>query len=223
MTRLRFAILVSGLLAASAGCALTEKGKPLSPRYFSPELGTLADAPVLEPTAAGTKPLELRLGPVEAASHLEERMAYRVNDAELGYYDERRWSERPEEYVRRALEAELFERRHVRRILAGGGNTLAVEVLAFEELRTPTPRVRLALHFTVHDDRTALLEKTITIEQPLPAAGDRDRARDVASAMAVALREAVTQTADLVTSELKPRQAASMTADGGATTADTPR
>jgi hypothetical protein len=74
---------------------------------------------------------------------------------------------RLDEYVRRALEVELFERRHVRRILSGRGTTLSVEVLAFEELRTPTPRVRLALRFTLHDDRVALLEKSLTIEEPL--------------------------------------------------------
>jgi len=187
------------LLAFQASCALTSKGTALSPRYFSPESTA---APASLPAPAGQS-AALRLGAVEAASHLEERMAYRIHASELGYEEERRWTERPDEYLRRALEQELFERRHLRRIVSGEGTTLDVELMAFEELRGPTPRVRLALRFTLHDARQASLERSLSIERTLAApSGDTVHAQLVASALGAALASAVSEVADDVSRTL---------------------
>ena len=90
-----------------AGCALTSKGEALTPRYFTPVVEPAAPA---QPPAAATN-AELRLGMVAPAAHLEQRIAYRVSDTELAYYDDRRWSEPPEELVRRALAPEIREAR----------------------------------------------------------------------------------------------------------------
>ena len=81
--------LVAGALAS--GCALTSKAKALTPRYFTPSLESSAreHQPAPAPAAEHAK-TGLRLGRVEAAAHLEERIAYRINDAELAYYDDRR-------------------------------------------------------------------------------------------------------------------------------------
>jgi len=117
-------------------------------------------------------------------------LAYRVHDSELGYRDDRRWSERPEEYLRRALEGELFERAGVRRVLAGAATTLDVELTAFEEVRDPTPHVRLALTFRLHDDRQVSLERSLLVERPLVADGDKDHAQRVATALGQALAQA---------------------------------
>ena len=92
------------VLPLLAGCALTSKGEALTPRYFTPLVESDASA---EPTPARPG-AELRLGMVAPAAHIEQRIAYRVSDAELAYYDDRRWSAPPEELVRRALERELF-------------------------------------------------------------------------------------------------------------------
>jgi cholesterol transport system auxiliary component len=196
----RFVFVLLGILASfQASCALTSKGTALSPRYFSPELGA---PPATFPAPAGES-LALRLGTVEAASHLEERMAYRIHASELGYEEERRWTERPEEYLRRALEEELFERRHLRRIVSGAGPTLDVELFAFEELRGPTPRVRLALRFTLHDARQSSLERSLTVERPLaPPSRDTLHAQLVASALGAALMSAVAEVADEVSQKL---------------------
>jgi cholesterol transport system auxiliary component len=186
-----------GILAP--GCALTSKASAVQPRFFSPEL---VDAP--RATAApDTEPLELRLGLVEAASHLEERMSYRVHASELGYYDDRRWSERPEEYLRRALEHELFERRPMRRVLSGAATTLDIELTAFEELKGRTARVRLALRFRLHDDRQALLERSVVVERALVPDGDVDHAQRVASALGTALTAAVAEVGDTVSRHLR--------------------
>src|SRR6185503_11724326 len=116
---------------------------------FSPEPEMPA---AVQPVPVGP-PLALRLGQVEAASHIDERFAYRLEPSELSYYEERRWTEAPERYLRRALERELFQRRAIRRIVSGPGTTLDVELTALEELRSAPARVRLALSFSLHDDR----------------------------------------------------------------------
>jgi cholesterol transport system auxiliary component len=195
------AFLAPGLLAIPyGGCALTSKADAQSPRFFS--LETRAPAPEL-PEPEGT-PLELRLGQVDAAAYLEERIAYRLRGTELAYYDERRWTEAPEQYLRRALERELFERRHIRRVVSGAGATLDVELTAFEELRGPPARVRLALSYTLHDARQSSLERSLVIEHPLSTGDESDVTQRVAAALGVALSDAVSQMGEVVASKISP-------------------
>jgi len=192
--------LVAGWAVAVAhgGCALTSKADAQSARMFSVERQT--EAPELpEPEGA---PLELRLGQVDAASHLEERITYRLHGTELAYYDDRRWTEAPEHYLRRALERELFERRHIRRVVSGASLTLDVELTAFEELRGPPARVRLALSYTLHDARQSSLERSLVIERALTGTAEPDSAQQVAAALAIALTDAVSEISDQVTRKL---------------------
>jgi cholesterol transport system auxiliary component len=197
---------LQGILLAAwlSGCALTSKGEVLSPRYFSPTL----EAPTA-PSAAST-PLELRLGRIEPAAHLEERIAYRVSATELAYYEDRRWTEPPEQFVRRALESELFERRAFRRVVSGVAPTLDVELLSFEEMRVGAPRARLSVLITLRDDRRALLERTISVDAPLGAGSDPGPA--LAEAMAAALGDATRRVAEQVGSALE-RQALAVRQD----------
>jgi cholesterol transport system auxiliary component len=181
------------------GCALTSKGDAMSHRFFSPE-PELNRSELPEPPGP---PLELRLGQVEAASYLEERISYRLRPSELAYYEDRRWTEAPEHYLRRALAQELFERRHLRRIISGRGATLDVELTAFEELRGPPAKVRLALSYTVHEDGHSSLERSLVVERPLSGTNEQDPARQVAAALAVALTEAVAKLSEEVTSTLR--------------------
>ena len=186
------------LCAWLSGCALMSKGEALSPRYFSPTL----DAPPA--SSAESTPLELRLGRIESAAHLEERIAYRLSPTELAYYEDRRWTESPEQFVRRALESELFERRAFRRVVSGAAPTLDVEVLSFEEMRVGAPRARLTLLITLRDDRRALFERTISVDAPFGAGTDPGPA--LAEAMATALGDATRRVAEQVGSALE-RQA----------------
>jgi cholesterol transport system auxiliary component len=188
------------LTCGVTACALSSKGEPLTPRYFSvAEAGALA-APEQR---AASSPLSLRLGRLEAAAHLEERMAYRIHAAELGYYEDRRWTEPPEAYLRRALERELFEERGLRRIVSGPAPALDVELVGFEELRYGGERARVALRFTVYDDREAWLESSLDVERPLPQ-GSGPTA--LAVALSGALSGAVQQLAEKVAAELEARQ-----------------
>lgn len=192
------------LLALLSACALTGKGDALYPRYFSPETEVTKTTPSAPtPSAPSTPPLALRMGQVEAASHVEERFAYRVELSELSYYDDRRWTEPPERYLRRALERELFQRRGIRRTVSGPGATLDLELTAFEELRTPPARVRLALSFSLHDDRQSQLERHVVVERPLPDGGQGASARDVTAALSSALDAAVQDVSEQVARELR--------------------
>jgi hypothetical protein len=127
----RVALAAAALLGS--GCAFTSKGEALTPRYFSPAPASELSEPAAP--AGAPAPPELRIGRIEPAAHLEERIAYRISDSELAYYEDRRWTEPPEQFVRRALERELFESHAFRRVISGAAPTLDVEVLSFEEVR----------------------------------------------------------------------------------------
>lgn len=229
----RAALVALVVLAAGAGCAFTSKGEPLTPRYFSPvpaavpSTGDAAapegarDASANDGASASDSvgaPLDLRIGRIEPAAYLEERISYRVDDAELAYYDDRRWTEPPEQLVRRALESQLFETQTFRRVVSGAAPTLDVEVASFEEVRGETPRARLSLLVTLRDDRHALLERTVSREAPLAAGADVDPGRALAKAMADALGRATREVARSVALELRrqPSSPAQAGAEEGA-------
>ncbi|MDB4990578.1 MAG: hypothetical protein JWN04_5756 [Myxococcaceae bacterium] len=184
-----------GALCALSGCAFFGKQPPLRPRYFEAE----ADAPEgeLHPVAAGAP--GLRLGHVVGSSHLRELIAYHVSEHELGFYEERRWTERPEHYLRRALAHALFEERGLTNLVSGVGPTLEVELTDFSELKTPEHAVRIRARVVLLDQRAVRLERTFSAEQPV-AKGD-DFAH-VPAALSSALERCVAQIADAVKTEL---------------------
>ena len=193
-------------LALPLGCAFTSKGEALTPRYFSPALDPA------RPADTSSAPVELRIGRVEAAAYLEERIAYRVDDSELAYYDDRRWTEPPEQFVRRALESALFETHAFQRVVSGAAPTLDVELLSFDEVRGATPRARLSLLITLRDERRALLEQTLSAEVPLELGAGTDAGRALARAMASALSRATREIADRVLATLQQQPSSSMAA-----------
>jgi ABC-type uncharacterized transport system auxiliary subunit len=189
-------------LALCPGCALMSKGEAFSPRYFSPDVSEpVLRLPGNAAASTGVAP-ELRLGQVEASSHLEERIAYRPSEGELGYYDNWRWTEPPQAYLRRALARELFERRALVHVVSGAAPTLDVELLSFEELRQGTLAGRVELRFALSDGRRMLLEQTVRVEKPVAPGAEEGAAPRLTKALSSALAEAVAQLAELVTTEL---------------------
>ena len=198
---------VLGALAAfaTAGCALTAKSVPIAPRYFSPDRP--ADAARASTKPPGV-PLELRLGRITSSSHLDERLVFRDSDYELGYYEERRWTEDPEEYLRRRLGRVLFEERGLRHVIGGIGPTLEVELIAFEEIRTPKRVARVQLTARLQDARLVRWEETLTVDQPIPEDSKGDVADAMVAAIGTALGSVVDRIADRVMSELTATAAA---------------
>jgi cholesterol transport system auxiliary component len=184
---------------ATAGCALTSKSVPIAPRYFSPERPAEAARASTKPPGA---PLELRLGRITSSSHLDERLVFRDSDYELGYYEERRWTEDPEEYLRRRLGRVLFEERGLRHVVGGMAPTLEVELTAFEEIRTPKRVARVQLTARLQDARIVRWEETLTVDQPIPEDGKGDVADAMVAAIGTALGSVVDRIADRVMTEL---------------------
>jgi cholesterol transport system auxiliary component len=183
------------VLAALAGCALTRNAPPLEIRYFSPELP--APAPTLAFASTG-EAIPLRLGQVDRSDVLGHRIVQRTSPVELALYETRRWTERPDEYVRRALLDALFEARPFARALAGPAPTLDVEILAFEEVLAPRHLGRVRLRYVLHDRRAVLASGQLVAE----AAVVGDDFDAVVRAIATANRDAAAQLADRVQGQL---------------------
>jgi len=192
---MKAALLAVLAAAALSGCALLGKSDPVVPRYFTLEYD--GDASAVRAPAG----LQLRLGRVEGWSHLRERMVARDAASEFSYSESQRWTERPEIFLRRALARTLFEERGVVEVLSGRAITLEVELIAFEEIQQPH-QVRMQAGLVLRDDRTSVLQETITVERPVARGDGADRAPAVVDAFSQALRAGVTQIADRVVARL---------------------
>ena len=182
--------LLAALLAQ--GCALLSRGTPLKPHYYEPPPPQHAAAAEPLPTCA------LQLGDVIAEDGLGRSIAFRRSPYEIGFYETRRWSESPENYLRRALERGLFEDARCRRVLADDGPTLDARLLTFEERRGQPPSARVAVHVIVHDGSRVLAEATFHAERSFEAS-DGDAAFDAfVAAVAHALDEVVAEVVGLV-------------------------
>jgi cholesterol transport system auxiliary component len=193
------------LIVTAAGCALTSKSDPLTPRYFSPDesrgRGQIAATTTEERDE--TRGGELRLGRITAASYLGERIVFRDSNYELGFYEDRRWTERPEAYLRRAVARALFEDRGVRRLVSGVGPALDIDLTELAELRAPRV-VRVRATYVLYDERLVRRQATLTIERPIPgAATPKESAETAARAMADAFGDAVNQIAERVAADLR--------------------
>ena len=187
-------------------CALTSKSEVYSPRYFSPE-----------PTIGTRSPkvpevLELRLGQVSSASHLDERIAYRLGGSEMGFYEDQRWTENPEAYLRRALERDLFEERGLSRIVSGAAPVLDIELTAFEELRGQPTEARVSVTFSLRDDRHSLAERSLDLKRPIVQRAGADEAQRLAETLTKTLDEIVREVGDDVVKGLRAAVQVSTTA-----------
>jgi cholesterol transport system auxiliary component len=190
-------MMLSALISHGlASCALSSNAPPLEIRYFSPVVsGPETVAP------AHTDPIPLRLGRVTPSSHLRYRIVHRSSDVEVSLYEALRWTERPDAYVRRALERELFEVRPMTESLGGSAPTLEVEVLAFEEVRRANHRAgRIELRYQLESPTAVLASGVIAMERP----AKDDRIESVVTAIGEALSAASSQLAELVESKLQP-------------------
>jgi cholesterol transport system auxiliary component len=204
----RLTPLLVGLSALFVfGCALTSKSESILPRYFSPERTGAIEKPAFAPVGLSA---ELRVGNISAASHLDERMVFRDSAFELGYYQEKRWTEAPEEYLRRRLERALFEERGLRHVVGGSAPTLVVELTAFEEIRKPKRIARVQVSVRLQDARLVRWEETLTVDQPVAASNDEELANGMVEAVGLALFTVVNQIADRVTKELEAPPVASI-------------
>ena len=147
---------------ALGACALTSKGTPLEIRYFTPE--TL-DAP--EPPRRPGPPVgRLRLGRIGSSANLRYRIVHRESAVELEPYETLRWTETPEDYVRRSLSRALFQDEPLEQVVGGAAPVLEVELVAFEEAHRGERHVgRVQIRYQLHDERSVLTSGVVTVER----------------------------------------------------------
>jgi ABC-type uncharacterized transport system auxiliary subunit len=191
-------------------CALSSKADLVLIRYYSPER---PDSSAANGATVPNLGLNLRMGRVTSGSNLRERIAYRNAEYELGYYENLRWTERPEAYVRRQLERSLFETHGIHRVLGGQAPTLEVELIAFDDVQLKTGRAaRVQLRTILYEGNNVILEYALSVDHPMAA--DPPSIEEVIAAMATALGSATEQVAWKVQQTLQAEQSA-VPRDGG--------
>jgi ABC-type uncharacterized transport system auxiliary subunit len=168
------------------------------PRYFTP----MGDSAQPASAAKAQPGLRLRLGRIDGLSHLREPMVVRTSPEELTYREEQRWTERPEVYLRAELAEALFQQRGVTEVILGHTAILDAELVAFEEVPKPQDKVRVQVVFTLRDDRQALAQESIFLEQAVADAKGDEQPVAVVAAYRLALRAVVNQLADRVVAKL---------------------
>lgn len=212
--RFLLAVLACALFGGS-GCALTSKAAVVQTRYFSPETGparvTASEASDTSDTSSPSAPapaeaIAVRLGRVYSGQNLRERIVYRDHAYERGYYEDERWTEWPEAYVRRALGRAFYESHRFKRAIGGTAPTVEVEVIAFDDLRLHSGRAaRVELQLIVFEGSEVLGEDTVTVDSPV--AVGQPGIENVVAAMSNALDRAVEQIAARVGEVVRTRAA----------------
>jgi hypothetical protein len=204
-----FAAFAALAVTSATGCALLTKADPTVPRYFTPESSqatALTGAPVPSANASAAAALSVRIGRVGGSAYLKERIVHRDSEHELGFYEDKRWTERPEVYLQRAIEHSLFEARGLKRALSPAAPTLTVDLIEFEEIRGANPRVRLSVSYALHDERSVFFERSFALERPLATGSDAERPDRVAAGLGDALRDAVARIVDEAIADLTARR-----------------
>ena len=203
-------LLVAPVLVA--GCLFRNTSAP--PRYFAPDPTTAEREANDDPVEASSTSAPLQLRAVHATAFLRERIVWRSSSVEYGQYGERLWSELPATYVQRALTAALRRTPGLRLTDDPTAPALRVEVLAFDDVLTPTHAATVSLAASLRDaEHGRLLDRTFTAAAPI---ADDDPAT-MARAMGRALDEATAAVAAAVVAELRPGAASHRTSG----TADT--
>ncbi len=126
----------------------------------------------------------------------------------MGYFEDLRWTEKPEAYVRRDLTQALFEDEGVQEVVGGVGPTLEVDLDTFDEVREPQPVARVTMTWVLRDDTVVLMRDTIVLERPLPKDPAKPLPKDLAVAMSAALDDGI----DRIVKAVVPKLAATPSA-----------
>ncbi len=189
-----------------SSCALTDKQPALNVHYYSMSPPSLTSEPLSPSASSPNSHLRLvRISRVKASSHLNKKLYFRSSAVEGGYYEDRRWTEKPAELVHRELDRALFEQGRFSEQLAGDALVLEVEVLAFEEVRLGASRHALIeLRYQLQDDSKVLLAQTVRVERAAKAPAPEE----VVKALSLALEEACQELAVRLSAAAEPGQVA---------------
>lgn len=194
--RAAWLVLMLGWLGPLSGCALTSKSDALAPRYLSPLMGAGAG----KKASGGGR--VLRLYRVRSRAHLKQKIVFQTSPYEVGFYEERRWVEQPDELVARAISRALYEERGLRRVVTGAAPTVEIDLVNFEEILGHDRKVRVGMIVLLYDDGVSLLEETMVVEKVVEESDELDEWEQFAMVAGQALREAVDQAADRIVARL---------------------
>ena len=173
-------------VAPAVGCALTSRGEDVHVVWYTPER-TYRSVGIAE--LQRTCPL--RFGRVTSGADLGPRIAFGDGMYKVEYYEARRWTERPEHFVRRAAQRALFEEGMFQRTLSAGAPTVDLELIDFEEINASALHAaRVAVRVVVTSDRR-IFEHTVETRHSVGGPSFND----FVAAMAAALEEAARQVA----------------------------
>ena len=201
--RLRSTIVTACAALLLSGCLFRTAEAPRFYRPASVTLGAEGEEPE-SPSAAGAP---IRLQGVRSAPFLRERIVWRASAVEYGLYEQRRWFELPSRYVRRALTAALRAERGLRLSDDQQAARLEVEVLAFDEVLSPSHEASVTLAATLRTGTDKRFDRTFSSQV---AIADADGAA-MAEAMGKALDAVVGKVADAAAKALVPPAPAART------------
>lgn len=181
-------------LVTASGCALTSNAPPVDARYFR------VDPPPTTTLRSAAQPTSLRplaLGPVRGSAFLRNRIVYREPNGVLGTYEEDRWTEYPEVYLRRFLQRELFGGERFEESLAGDAPTLEAELVRFEEVRRKGDRAgHVEVAYRLRSRDRVLASDVVVAERAAPKDGG---VAPLVEALDMALGEVTARIAQAVT------------------------
>jgi uncharacterized lipoprotein YmbA len=187
--------LTLALAYTNTNCALTSKSVPAEIHYFTPEAiapggATIARYTQVRRPNAELPRLRLRLGGVTSSANLRTRIVFQHSPVELGSYDNNRWTENPEAYLRRALERALFTDGQIVQSLAAGTPVLDIDLIAFEEVRRGVTRAgRVELVYSLHDEQSVIAGGVLAFEHAARSAAMSDVVVAISAALQAASYE----------------------------------
>jgi ABC-type uncharacterized transport system auxiliary subunit len=200
MTR-RSVWLTVGAALLSAGCLFRTAE---APRFYRPASTLLAATSEGTESAPAASAVPIRLHGVRSAPFLRERIVWRASAVEYGLYEQRRWFELPSRYVRRALRSALAAEPNLRLTDDVQAARLEVEILAFDEVLSPTHEATVTLAATIRQAGDERLDRIFSAQV---AIADADGAA-TAEAMGKALDDAARKVADATAKALAAKPAA---------------
>ncbi len=191
-------LVAAAAMVLCAGCLFRATE---APRFYRPA-STALEASDVPPEPATGAPV--RLGSVESAPFLRERIVWRASDVEYGLYEQRRWFELPTRYVRRAVAAALETTPGLRLDESTSAARLDVELLAFDEILAPKHEAHVDIEATLHDGAQKRFERTFSARVAI-ATGE---GAAMAASMGKALDEVVQKIATATASALAAKKPA---------------
>lgn len=180
------------LCALAWGCAITSKATPVEVHWYTPEIAHREAAST--PSTAPAPAPALRLAFVTSGTDLGDRIEWGDGAYRVGYYEDRRWTERPARFATSELRRALFESHRFQPAEEDAAPTLEVELVSFQEIRTAHTHLgRVAMHVRLTRGQGGF-DATISRDEPVTG----ERFEDVVAAIARALGDVSEEVAQRV-------------------------